>query len=107
MVRIVVTPVNSEDLQHGDLYSSHDQAWWDGRDSVSIGHYVVLRNNNPFPAGYEGRTSYKVTIEPDPPDEKIISTQLGTSKIRASRPRDTVDEAQETEDKDDEAVITG
>ena len=66
MVRIVVTPVDSSSLQHGDIYSEHDQAWWDARDSVSIGHYVILRNSNPFPeSGYDDSKSYKITVEPD------------------------------------------
>ena len=65
MARIIVTPVPSKELKHGDLYSEHDQDWWDHRDSTSIGHFCIIRNSNPFPDGYQDSISYKITIEPD------------------------------------------
>jgi len=65
MARIIVTPVPSKELKHGDLYSEHDQSWWDNRDSTSIGHFCIIRNSNPFPDGYLDSVSYKITIEPD------------------------------------------
>lgn len=117
MVRIVVTPVNSEDLQHGDLYSTHDQEWWDNRDSTSIGHFVVLRNSNPFPAGYEGRTSYKVTVEPDggPSASEIKQLQIDdavreearqAAKDAQQQVKDFAKEAQAQGEEDQDEVIT-
>ena len=64
-MRITAELVQTKDLKPGDLYSEHDQAWWDNRDNVSIGHYVIVRNSNVYPEGYKGVVSYKITIDQD------------------------------------------
>ena len=72
-MRVIAEPVQSKDLKPGDLYSEHNQEWWDNRDSTSIGHFVIIRNSNPFPEGYHGNVSYKITIHQDDDDWKVNS----------------------------------
>ena len=77
-MRVIAEPLQSKDLKPGDLYSEHNQEWWDNRDSTSIGHFVIIRNSNPFPEGYQGNVSYKITITQDdlPSEEETNQFQI-------------------------------
>lgn len=115
-MRVIAEAVESKDLQPGDLYSEHDQEWWDNRDSVSIGHFVIIRNRNPFPEGYKGSVSYKITIDQDdlPSDEEIDQFQVDDTAEEALRDqaldkehRFSQEPESQEEASDDTTLITG
>ena len=104
-MRVIAEPVQSKDLQPGDLYSEHNQEWWDNRDSTSIGHFVIIRNSNPFPEGYQGNVSYKITIHQDPSNDEMDQFQIEDAADEALR--DGAEDDLRPKEVSDETLITG
>ena len=66
-MKIVATSIKAKDLQHGDLFSTMGQMFWNdvmtGENNLeAVGQKVYLRTNFPCPLNQEDEEIYKIEI---------------------------------------------
>ena len=62
-MKIKATPIKSEDVKPGDLFSTEGPSYWDHYDPQSIGEKVYIRTEAPCPEGDRGFVVHKIEIE--------------------------------------------
>lgn len=63
-MRITATKCKGKDLKVGELFSTADQLYWDGRDKMSIGERVYIRTEAPTtPGSGPNDDIFRITIE--------------------------------------------
>ena len=63
-MKILATPVRAMDLRPGDLFSTADQAYWDGIAAHrSIGERVYIRTEEPCPEDQAGDVVQLIQVQ--------------------------------------------
>lgn len=79
-MKITATPIKAHELKAGDLFSTHDQGYWNHYDKRSIGQSVYIRTDAPPLDDQEkDLTVYRITIERDLPEpsKEVVSPRGG------------------------------
>ncbi len=66
MIRFIATPILSQDIKPGQLFSTAGPVYWEqSRDPLAIGEKVYIRTDAPTPEAERDQTLFVITIEED------------------------------------------